>query len=340
MSQCAHAGGAAGPTQEALDMSVSVEDNARDQDQSLQMNEVSMSHSAPAEDEGALRCQSLDTSYPEEENQTTNEGEEQQESFPCGCTSMIQVINLRTNLVLALEKNAWMQKCIAELEEERNFLRLQLDRLISNISFKDPSAQVCSDQEVVVKTEPASSTSCVTTRSGMSLQDPGEYRSAVMDTEDSALEREHCDSKLYVKKKEEDELWLEPGAMKGHGGVRLRNLGIAPRFERQRVKNPDGVLHRYKKILTTFQHVRSISRSLRIHGIDRNTLASTNPIAELLLVAPEKMAEVGEFDSSKEKLLEYARRCYASMDEQMHAKIKKMKNNNKLLPITYRFRKS
>ncbi|KAM9782952.1 coiled-coil domain-containing protein 106-like [Neosynchiropus ocellatus] len=339
MSQCANAGGAGGLPQEALDMSVSMEDNGntRDQDQSLQMNEVSVSHSAPAEDQGRLRFESLDTSYPEEENETTYEGDER-ESFPCGCTSMAQVINLRTNLVLALEKNAWMQKGIAGLEEERNFLRLQLDQLISNISVKEPSTQVCSDQ-VVVMTEPSSSTSGVTTRSGMSLQDPGEYRTTVMDNEDSVLEREHCDSKLHLKK-EEDELWLEPGAMKGHGGVRFRNLGIAPRFERQRVKNPDDVLHRYKKILTTFQRVRSISRSLQIHSIDRNMLALTSPIAELLLVAPEKLAEVGEFDSSKEKLLEYARRCYASMDAPMHTKIKEMKNNNKLLPITYKFRKS
>lgn len=55
------------------------------------------------------------------------------------------------------------------------------------------------------------------------------------------------------------------------------------------VKDPDGVLIRYKKILTTYQRVRSMSRAFQIHGVDRNTMASTSPIAELLLVAPEKV---------------------------------------------------
>ncbi len=58
------------------------------------------------------------------------------------------------------------------------------------------------------------------------------------------------------------------------------------------VKDPDGVLIRYKKILSTYQRVRSMSRAFQIHGVDRNTMASTSPIAELLLVAPEKVLPV------------------------------------------------
>lgn len=139
------------------------------------------------------------------------------------------------------------------------------------------------------------------------------------------------------------------------------------------VKDPDGVLFRYKKILATYQRVRSMSRAFQIHGVDRNTMASTSPIAELLLVAPEKVqnetfylifnfffgshlrslliqsivvlglcrlqvAEVGEFEASKEKLLDYARRCYKTMDEQTHAKVQTLKKTHKLLPISYRFR--
>lgn len=55
------------------------------------------------------------------------------------------------------------------------------------------------------------------------------------------------------------------------------------------MKDPDGVLIRYKKILSTYQRVRSMSRAFQIHGVDRNTMASTSPIAEVLLVAPEKV---------------------------------------------------
>lgn len=50
------------------------------------------------------------------------------------------------------------------------------------------------------------------------------------------------------------------------------------------------------------------------------------------------MAEVGEFEASREKLLDYARRCYKTMDEQTHAKVQAMKKSHKLLPISYRFR--
>lgn len=51
-----------------------------------------------------------------------------------------------------------------------------------------------------------------------------------------------------------------------------------------------------------------------------------------------QMAEVGEFEASREKLLDYARRCYKTMDEQTHGKVQAMKKSHKLLPISYRFR--
>lgn len=81
-----------------------------------------------------------------------------------------------------------------------------------------------------------------------------------------------------------------------------------------------------------------MSRAFQAHAVDRNTVASTTPIAELLLVVPEKIAEVGEFDSTKEKLLDYARRCYKALDEASHAKVQALKKSNLLLPISYRFR--
>uniref|UniRef100_A0A673B2A0 Coiled-coil domain containing 106b n=1 Tax=Sphaeramia orbicularis TaxID=375764 RepID=A0A673B2A0_9TELE len=208
----------------------------------------------------------------------------------------ILVSNLRAHLYVALEKNVWMQKRIEELEEERNYLRCQLDRFI--ISMRSPTEQ------------------------GMDLF----RRSEGMDLfSGSAKEDEEDDSSVETKKK-------------GRG----RRNGGEPRMKMRRIfrimKDPDGVLIRYKKILSTYQRVRSMSRAFQIHGVDRNTMASTSPIAELLLVAPEKVADVGEFDPSKEKLLDYARRCYKTMDEQTHAKVQSMKKTHKLLPISYRFR--
>lgn len=56
-----------------------------------------------------------------------------QEASPSQYSPFILVSNLRAHLYVALEKNAWLQKRIEELEEERNFLRCQLDRLIVGV---------------------------------------------------------------------------------------------------------------------------------------------------------------------------------------------------------------
>lgn len=119
---------------------------------------------------------------------------------------------------------------------------------------------------------------------------------------------------------------------------RRRVFRIARGRERQRVKDAAGVLFRYNKILVTYQRLKNMSKAFQIHGVDRNTVASTTPIAELLLVAPEKVAEVGEFDPSKEKLLDYARRCYIALDPQTLSKVQALKKNNLLLPISYRLK--
>ncbi|KAF7653310.1 hypothetical protein LDENG_00084950 [Lucifuga dentata] len=219
----------------------------------------------------------------------------------------ILVSNLRAHLYVALEKNAWLQKRIEELEEERNFLRCQLDRFIVSMRSQE------------VKQE-------------FRLEEDKYY------TEDEYVEEE--------EEEEEEDSSDEKGKKKGRGSrvsgeprMKMRRIfRITHGRERQRVKDPDGVLIRYKKILSTYQRVRSMSRAFQIHGVDRNTMASTSPIAELLLVAPEKVAEVGEFEASKEKLLDYARRCYKTMDEQTHANVQNMKKTHKLLPISYRFR--
>ncbi|XP_045059317.1 coiled-coil domain-containing protein 106 isoform X2 [Desmodus rotundus] len=178
--------------------------------------------------------------------------------------TMALMNGVRAQLHMALERNSWLQKRIEDLEEERDFLRCQLDKFIS---------------------------------------------SARMDAED------HCRVKPGPRRAEGD----------GRGGAA--------------VKDADGVLCRYKKILGTFQKLKSMSRAFEHHRVDRNTVALTTPIAELLIVAPEKLAEVGEFDPSKERLLEYSRRCFLALDDETLKKVQALKKSKLLLPITYRFKR-
>lgn len=46
--------------------------------------------------------------------------------------SLALMNSMKTQLHMALERNSWLQKRIEDLEEERDFLRCQLDKFISS----------------------------------------------------------------------------------------------------------------------------------------------------------------------------------------------------------------
>ncbi|KAE8593435.1 hypothetical protein XENTR_v10019134 [Xenopus tropicalis] len=225
--------------------------------------------------------------------------------------SIILMNSMKTQLHMALERNSWLQKRIEDLEEERDFLRCQLDKFIS-----------CTKSD-------------------------SEEHSRIKQTNWRSEGKECCnedltdnDSMLSVSAySEEGDTLADTKRQRQKGSCNKRGFCKPKIRERQRVKDADGVLCRYKKILSTFQKLKSMSRAFEHHRVDRNTVALSTPIAELLIVAPEKIAEVGEFDPSKERLLEYSRRCFLALDEETLEKVQTLKKNKLLLPITYRFKR-
>ncbi|XP_051846086.1 coiled-coil domain-containing protein 106 [Antechinus flavipes] len=220
--------------------------------------------------------------------------------------------SVKTQLHMALERNSWLQKRIEDLEEERDFLRCQLDKFIS-------SARMDAEDHCRGKPGPRRAEG-TDGRGGGEASDP----------ESGASSLSGCS---------EEGGSAERKRQKQKGGAGRRRFGKPKARERQRVKDADGVLCRYKKILGTFQKLKSMSRAFEHHRVDRNTVALTTPIAELLIVAPEKLAEVGEFDPSKERLLEYSRRCFLALDDETLKKVQALKKSKLLLPITYRFKR-
>ncbi|KAK1329678.1 hypothetical protein QTO34_009860 [Cnephaeus nilssonii] len=318
---------------------------------------------------------------------------------------------VRAQLHMALERNSWLQKRIEDLEEERDFLRCQLDKFISSarmdaaptlppdthalVASGDPAlylllrAAVSPGPQLLRTSRTLGPIPSPRRRQAPAMPSPPDPQPEILlqvltPHPNKALPasghvrlsphlspEDHCRVKPGPRRAEgdgrggaageasdpesaasslsgasEEGSNAERRRQKQKGGAGRRRFGKPKARERQRgegaqgrMKDADGVLCRYKKILGTFQKLKSMSRAFEHHRVDRNTVALTTPIAELLIVAPEKLAEVGEFDPSKERLLEYSRRCFLALDDETLKKVQALKKSKLLLPITYRFKR-
>lgn len=72
-------------------------------------------------------------------------------------------------------------------------------------------------------------------------------------------------------------------------------------------------------------------------SVDRNTIALTAIIAEIMIAAPDNLPPYEE----GEKLSDFCKKCKAVLDRNpdVHEKIKSMKKKSELLPTAYKFSK-
>lgn len=102
------------------------------------------------------------------------------------------------------------------------------------------------------------------------------------------------------------------------------------------MKTPEDVVNRYSAVLRTYKKTRSLRSSCEYHDVDRNTIALTAVIAEMFLAADEEKGRIPKFTGPK--LTQYANECKAFLDTepQLKERIKKMKQNVELLPVSYK----
>ena len=106
------------------------------------------------------------------------------------------------------------------------------------------------------------------------------------------------------------------------------------------VLSPEDVVHRYQAVLKVFRRNRSMTNTCEELGVDRNTIAGTAVIADVMIAT--EGADFGEpLFKEKQTLANYAKLCKAFLDanKPLQEQIEKMRKATELLPIKYRMLK-
>ncbi|KAL7402138.1 hypothetical protein ABVT39_010324 [Epinephelus coioides] len=109
----------------------------------------------------------------------------------------------------------------------------------------------------------------------------------------------------------------------------------------KRVSSPEDVVHHYKKLVRMYKRTRSIPETCRAFDLDRNTIAGTAVIADVLIAG--EGGDFGELPiiAEKQSLASFAKACKAFLDANptLKEKVDKMRKANELLTIKYKFQK-
>ncbi|KAI4885107.1 hypothetical protein NFI96_011814 [Prochilodus magdalenae] len=218
---------------------------------------------------------------------------------------MLTITKLQCLLESKQEKIESLERQVEDLQQDRKFLRQQIENLTSLRSASSTEGKsIYAEPKAHKRQRTASSSSSLCNESGSD----GSFSSA-SSAAASEKKRRHKEKKRAKKGKD---------------------------YGRKRATGVQYVIHRYKQVLSAFNKKKSMSGAFRHHGIDRNTIANTAPIAELHLAAKEAVPLVGPFRPREETLVNYAQRCALAIetDEELSRKIEHMKANGELLPIS------
>ncbi|TRY58242.1 hypothetical protein DNTS_021942 [Danionella cerebrum] len=108
-------------------------------------------------------------------------------------------------------------------------------------------------------------------------------------------------------------------------------------FSRSRMTTTNGVIRRYKKVLSMFKKHGSMKKAFAKINVDRNTIARTAVIAELAITFPDTFKDLLPRDEANERMSAFAERCRGAITQEMAEMITLKKNSGKLLPIVYKY---
>ncbi|XP_028259676.1 uncharacterized protein LOC114434559 [Parambassis ranga] len=104
-----------------------------------------------------------------------------------------------------------------------------------------------------------------------------------------------------------------------------------------KVTTTDGVIRRYKNVLSIFNKHGSMKKAFAKINVDRNTIARTAVIAELAITFPDTFKDLLPRDEANEKMSAFAERCRGAITQEMAEIITAKKKSGKLLPIVYKY---